>query len=226
MRRRIELSAVWSGAGMGVLTLVGMVIVGRFIPPFMDPSDTAAQVAAKYADRTDSVRIGLVIGTVGLTLILPFGIAIAARIRESEPGPPILTYVGLASTAVATVFVVLACAVWGIAAYRPGDLPAHDVRLANDAAYILFIFTYPPFSVWCVSIALAVFADERERPVFPRWIAYLNLWLALLIAAGALVIFFHTGAFAYNGLLSLYVPVTAFFVWVVAMTVVMLQPSG
>jgi hypothetical protein len=43
------------------------------------------------------------------------------------------------------------------------------------------------------------------------------------ISAGALIAFFKTGPFAYNGLSALYLPVALFFVWVIAMTFVMLR---
>ena len=212
---------IWSGPAMAALTLVGAVLVGRFIPPFMHPADSAHQVAVQYAGHPNSIRVGAIISIIGLSLITPFGAAIAAQLRPIEGPRPILTYVQLACVGVATVFVVLACTIWALTAYRPGEYPDDLVRYSNDLAYFLFIFTWPPFSVWFIAIALLVFADTSDRPIFPRWSGYLCMWLALLIAAGALIAFFKSGPFAFNGLLALYVPVSAFFIWVIAMTVVM-----
>lgn len=207
---------------MAIITLIGAVLVGRFIPPFMDPSSTAAVVAAKYAEHATGVRIGAIVSAVGLCLIAPFGGALAAQTRPAEGARPILTYVQVASVAVASVFVVLACTIWALTAFRPGDYPPELVRYSNDLAYFLFIFTWPPFTVWFIAIALAAFKDPDQAP-FPRWSGYLCLWLAVQISAGALIAFFKTGPFAYNGLFALYLPVALFFVWVVAMTVVMLR---
>lgn len=213
---------IWSGPAMAVVTLFGAVLIGRFIPPFMDPSSTAAVVAAKYAEHATSVRIGAIVSAVGLCLIAPFGGALAAQTRPAEGTRPFLTYVQVASIAVASVFVVLACTIWALTAFRPGDYPPELVRYSNDLAYFLFIFTWPPFTVWFIAIALAAFKDPDQAP-FPRWSGYLCLWLAVQISAGALIAFFKTGPFAYNGLFALYLPVALFFVWVVAMTVVMLR---
>ncbi|MCV7412563.1 hypothetical protein AWC05_18255 [Mycobacterium florentinum] len=213
---------IWSGPAMAVVTLVGAVLVGRFIPPFMEPSSAAAVVAAKYAEHATSVRIGAIVSAIGLALIAPFGAALAAQTRPAEGARPFLTYVQIASVAVASVFVVLACTIWALTAFRPGDYPPEIVRYSNDLAYFLFIFTWPPFTVWFIAIALAAFKDGERAP-FPRWSGYLCLWLAVQISAGALIAFFKAGPFAYNGLFALYLPVALFFVWVVAMTFVMLR---
>ena len=76
--------------------------------------------------------------------------------------------------------------------------------------------------MWFVAIALAAFKDAEQAP-FPRRSGYLWIWLAVQISAGALIAFFKTGPFAYNGLSALYLPVALFFVWVIAMTFVMLR---
>lgn len=37
--------------------------------------------------------------------------------------------------------------------------------------------------------------------VFRRWVGYLNIWAALLLAPAVLIYFFKTGPFAWNGIL-------------------------
>jgi hypothetical protein len=205
---------------MAVLTGVGAVLLGRFIPPFMSPADSAAVVAARYAEHANQVRLGAIVSVLGLSLIVPFGAEIAARTRRLEGERPVLTYVQVASIGVASVFVVLTCAIWALTAFRPAGYPPEIVRYSNDLAYFLFIFTWPPFSVWFLAVAAAALR-EHPRPAFPRWSGYLSIWLAVQIAGGSLIPFFTTGPFAYNGLFALYLPVALFFIWVVAMTVVL-----
>jgi hypothetical protein len=205
---------------MAVLTAVGALLIGRFIPPFMNPADTAVVVAAKYAEHATRARLGAIVSTFGLSLIVPFGAEIAARTRRLEPSRPVLTYIQLASIAVASVFVVLTCTVWALTAFRPAQYPPEIVRYSNDLAYFLFIFTWPPFTIWFLAIAAAALSDGHP-PAFPRWVGYLSIWLSVQIAGGSLIPFFTTGPFAYNGLFALYLPVALFFAWVVAMTVVM-----
>jgi hypothetical protein len=57
--------------------------------------------------------------------------------------------------------------------------------------------------------------------VWPRWAGYLNFWVALGGAGGGLAVFFKTGAFAWNGLIGFYIPVTTFILWIITMTVLM-----
>jgi hypothetical protein len=45
----------------------------------------------------------------------------------------------------------------------------------------------------------------------------------VLYVPGACLAFFQHGAFAWNGLLAFYVPVAAFFIWLVVMTVLTLR---
>jgi len=203
---------------MAVLAFVGIVVAGRFIPPFVDPSDGARVVAERYAEHGGRIRVGAVLTAISLSLIAPFGAVIAARTRPTEGGRPLLAYVQVACVAVAVVLVVLAATVWALTAFRPGEYPDELVRYSNDLAYFLFIFTWPPFTVWFAAIAIAVLGGDQPDPPLPRWIGYLSWWLAILIAAGSVIAFVKTGPFAYNGLLALYVPVVSFFVWVMAMT--------
>jgi hypothetical protein len=68
-----------------------------------------------------------------------------------------------------------------------------------------------------VAIALAIFRHKRHVPVYPRWVAYANISLAIGYAPASLVILFKTGPFAMNGLISYYEVMVAFFVWIVVM---------
>ena len=54
------------------------------------------------------------------------------------------------------------------------------------------------------------------------WAAWLSVWTALLSAPGGVLLFFKHGPLAFNGLLALWVPFGVFFVWMVAMTVVVI----
>ena len=90
--------------------------------------------------------------------------------------------------------------------------------MLNDAGWFLFLFTWPIFSVWFVTIAVGVLCDKSAKPVFPRWAAYLNFWTAFIFVPAGLMIFFKRGPFGYNGLISLYIATGCFFIWVIVMS--------
>jgi len=70
---------------------------------------------------------------------------------------------------------------------------------------------------------VAVLIDKRPRPVFPRWLGYVNIWLALMFTPASFLVFFKTGPLAWNGVLVWWVPVTAFLLWFVPNFVFLLK---
>jgi hypothetical protein len=218
MNRRAQLICAWCGPVVGVTFLIGAVLLARFIPPYVRPHYSAVRTAALFAEHASRIRLGAFISCISMSLVAPWGVSIAAQIRRTEGDFPVLTYTGLACVAVGTTIVVAMCVCWGVAAFRPGDVSPQITQLANDLAYFFFLFTWPPFTVWALSVALAIFLDQNDVPVFPRWLAYLSLWTALLFVPAGLMIFFKHGAFSWAGLMTLYVPVGIFFVWLAGLT--------
>ncbi|MHB8695378.1 MAG: hypothetical protein ACYDHH_29475 [Solirubrobacteraceae bacterium] len=218
MNRKTQLIAVWCGPLCAVLFAIGAALLGRFIPPYVRPHYGAAQAAHIYAEHASRIRLGAFIACISMSLVGPWGCSIAAQIRRTEGDFPILTYISLTCVAIGTTIVVLMCCCWGVAAFRPGDVSPQITQFANDLGYFIFLFTWPPFSVWGIAVALAIFTDQNEVPVFPRWLGYLSVWTALLFVPAGLMIFFKTGAFSWAGLMTLYVPVGIFFVWLAGLT--------
>lgn len=215
----MQLICVWCGPLVAVLFAIGAVFLGQFIPPLVAPSDSASEVARKFAEHTMAIRVGAMISVISMSLIAPWGAVIAAQIRRTERRFPVLSYVQLICVAVGTTVVVLMCMFWAVAAFRPGVYSDETVMVLNDIAYFLFLFTWTPFVVWALAIALAIFCDRSERPVYPRYVAYISLWTALLFCGAAGMEYFKTGPFAWNGVMALYIPVGVFFVWELALTI-------
>jgi uncharacterized membrane protein YciS (DUF1049 family) len=67
-------------------------------------------------------------------------------------------------------------------------------------------------------IAMAIF-DDKEQKVFPRWLGYLNVWVAIGFTPTALIYFFKHGPFAWNGLLAFWLALTIFCGWFLTMFV-------
>jgi hypothetical protein len=218
--RGVQLLCAWSGPASALLAILGMVVIGGFVPP-QDPSDSAQEIANFYRDNDTQILIGMVIAMTGFTLFVPFGIGVAIQTRRIEDRP-VMTYIQIACVAIAALEGVMAAFIWGAAAFRPGEMDPDITRTLNDLGWFAFLFDIPPFAVWIGAIAIAIFRDRSDPPVFPRWVAYLNLWVALLIWPAELMAFFKTGPFAFNGLLALYLPAGLFFAWLVAMSIVLM----
>jgi len=72
-------------------------------------------------------------------------------------------------------------------------------------------------------IGLAIIKDHNVPTLYPRWVAYLNFWCAILIFPAGLIVFFRDGLFAYNGIGAFWIPFAIFFGWMIAMSVLTLQ---
>ena len=219
MNKKMQLICVWCGPVCAILFAIGAVFLGQFIPPLVAPSDGAAEVARKFADHTGAIRVGAMLCVISMSLLAPWGAVLAAQTRRTEGRFPVLTYVQLVCVAVGTAVVVLMSMFWAVAAFRPESYSHETVMVLNDIAYFLFLFTWTPFVVWALAIALAIFTDHNDVPVYPRYVSYVSLWTALLFCGAAGMEYFKTGPFAWNGIMALYIPVGVFFVWELTLTI-------
>jgi hypothetical protein len=216
--RRAQLIALGCGPVMVVGFLLGGLVIGHFVPPFVHPSDSAQKVARLYSQHADRIRWGAMISMISLALLAPWGMAIAAYTRRIEHRPT-LAYTQIACVAISVTIVEFMCMFWAIAAFRPGDMDPNTVRALSDIAYFLLIWPYFPFSIWVATIGLAVFLAPADDPLYPRWFGYFSFWNAISFLPAGFMPFFHHGPIAWTGLLALYVPLSMFFTWIILITI-------
>ena len=211
MNTRNELLCAWSGAVFVVVFMVGFWPLANYLPP-ASPSASATDIAAMYQQHTLQIRLGLSLMMLSFALILPFAAVISIQINRMEGMPSALSYTQLASGSSNAVLAMIPCLLWTTAAFRP-EGSADSIRIFNDMGWITFLWPVGTFVVQVVAVGLATLGDKNERPIFPRWFGFFNLWCAVLFMPGAMLTFFKTGPFAWNGLLVFWLGVTAFFGW-------------
>jgi hypothetical protein len=214
--RRVQLWCAWCGPAAAVGAILGMVVISGFIPA-RSPSASGPAIAHWYATHATGIRLGMVISMIAFTLFIPFGVAIALQTRRIEHRP-VMTYIQVVCVAIAALEGVISCCIWVAAAFRPVGIDPNITRALNDLGWIAFLLDVPPFTVWLGAIGIAILRDRGEPTVFPRWLGYLNIWVAVLVCPALAIPFFKTGPFAYNGLIALYVPFGCFFAWMVIST--------
>lgn len=219
VERRAQRVCLIAGPLMLIGFAVGAIGIGHFVPPFVSPGDTAQKVADLYSLHANRILWGAMISMISLSLLLPWGIAVAVQTRRLGARSQTLAYVQIASAAVSTAIIVLMCMFWAIAAFRPTEMPADIIRALNDIAYFLIVWPYFPFTIWVLSVGLAVLLDPGKSPVFPRWVGYFSLWNAISYLPAGFMSFFHSGPIAWTGVLALYIPLGSFFTWMLMITV-------
>jgi hypothetical protein len=70
-------------------------------------------------------------------------------------------------------------------------------------------------------LALAILLDARSRPIFPRWVAYVNIATAAAMTPAACAVIFTTGPLAWDGAVSFWLRIGAFVLNVAVMFVVL-----
>jgi hypothetical protein len=219
--RRPLLLCTWAGPAATLFAFLGLVLVGGFVPA-QSPSAGGPDIARFYTENATQIRLGMLLAMIGFTLFVPFGIAIAIQTRRIE-NRPIITYVQVACVAIASLEGVMSAVIWATAAFRPGSIDPDMTRMLNDLGWFAFLFDVPPFALWIGAIGYVILRDTDPTPVFPRWVGYFNLWVALLVLPADLMAFFKTGPFGFNGAFALYLPAGLFFAWILTMTPVLLR---
>jgi hypothetical protein len=207
---------VWSGLGFVLFFFVGLLVLADFVPP-LSPDDSADAIAAIYQANTNSIRAGLLFCFLGTIFMLAFGAGLAGQTRRITGATPTNTCLQVASFACAVLIIIFPIICWWTVAFRPHARSAESVQLINDLGWICFVVGFAPYTTWCAAVGLAILADSDARPLFPRWTGYLSVFVALAQMPPGLLVFFKTGPFAWDGLVSFWIPLFDFFPWTLVM---------
>jgi hypothetical protein len=221
MEARVHRVLIWSGPAMIAVWLGAFLFIAGFIPPSR-PSASAAEIVRLYADHSIAIKLGMVISMAGSALLVPWAIAISGQIRRID-GAKALADVQMVSCALLSLEFITPIGVWMAVSFRYDDRAPDVTRALHDLGWILFMTVIWSLWVQLLAIAAAILIDRRSEPVLPRWLGYLSLWVAMLIIPAGCVLFFKHGPFAWNGVVGLYIPLTAFVIWVMSMTIAIHQ---
>jgi hypothetical protein len=220
--RRRQLMCAWTGPLMGVLFFFGL-IVCLDAAPAPSPMKSSEEIAALYNADLTRIRLGIVFCSVGVALLVPWGVSIAARTRRTESAFPVFTMTQIGSMAVGTMAAVMTFVVWAVTAFRPDEISPETTRTLNDLVWFLFLFDVSPFIVWELGVGLAILMNKSEFTLFPRWTGYLTLWCAFGSSPALIILFFKEGPFAYDGIFGYWFPLMTFFVWLSVITWYLIQ---
>jgi len=217
----------WMGPAFVAMWLIGSAPLAHFV--FVPPpsaSNSAQETVRQYVHHLTGVRIGCVFMIFSSALYAFWGMAVSMYARPAETGRPVLFYVQVVCLGACVVVIMLIGFFWGVAAFRPGHTSADVTQALNDIGWFGVLFTGAPFTGWAFALAAAIFLDRSERPWYPRWVAYLSVFAGLMYIEAALILFFKHGAFSQDGFAVFYVPVAVFFVWIVALSVMVVRAAN
>ena len=220
--RTAQRVCVWCGPVMLVVWVGSFVFLAHFIPP-PHPSASAGVIQRMFEQHTLRLRLGLVLTMFGSALLVPFSAAISAQLRRIEGPNQVLAATQICQGALLSLEFIVPIMVWLTAAFRPSAITPSVSRVLDDMGWIMFVAVISSVCCQIAVIAFAIFLDRRREPIFPRWAAYFNAWVAVLLAPAGIIVFFKHGPFAWNGLFSFWMPLTVYCAWMVTMTVLLIR---
>lgn len=176
------------------------------------PSLDASGIHTRIIDNLGDMRLGFVVALVIMGLYMPWSAQISTQMARIENHSRTITYLQLIGGAL-TVFVVsfgILC--FAVATFRPERNP-EIMQVLTDIGWLSFELQWVLTTMQMVAMALIGLADKREVPLFPRWVCFLSIWCGLSFAPASLTLYLQTGPFAWNGMLSFYIPWAAWLVW-------------
>jgi len=191
-----------------VLLFFGGFVAASFLPP-LSPAMSAAEIAAPYRAHTTGIRLGAGLIFLSSMFYVWFTAVISGQMRRIPGVHPTVVNAQLAAGAFACLTFLVPAMLFAITAFRPDRSPDATLLL-NDMSWIMLVMPWAPFMPQYFAFAFAILSDPRPQPLFPRWLAYFNIWAEVMFTPAIILPFFKSGPFAWNGLFVFWIPATVF----------------
>ena len=191
-----------------------------FLMGFIDPP-SASLAPEALLQRVQENQLSMLLGNsicLFLWCLFMFWMApILMYIRRMERAP-ILTFASLIYAGGGYAAIFLTPMLFALSAFRAEE--ALIVQTAWDFGMFMFIYSIPPFTFFFFIVAAAIFRDINPTPTLPRWYAFYSIFAGIGTMPSFLLVFFHDGPFAYNGIVVFWILLLDYFLWLLVTTIV------
>ena len=190
-------------------------LVGGMLPPIPNANDAPAELVAKVNENL----LGFRVVQFSWLPLCPFRHS-WRRYCSTNPTletSPVFSYAQIVFAAGGTTVALLVAWGWSLMAFRPDTYEPSILLMWADFAYF-WHFSPCPCLAAGAGVSRSAYLLPAGREPFPRWVAYVNLWAALLYAPGQMIIFFKDGPFSWHGIVGMYLPYIAYFAWIATMS--------
>ena len=211
-----------TGIGFAVLSIVGFALPGT--PPKAD--DSVATIGDFFVDHRKEVLVGNFVIGVGAILFLWWVGALRSYLRSAEGGEGRLSAAAFGGGIAGIALLLAGAGILNMIAFdfakRAGEDAGVLGRVVFDASGALFAM-----SALCFAAFFAAAACSGARSgALPAWAYWTGSVIAVLQLLAGLSLFAESGFFATGGALPTYVAPLAAFVWVIAVSVLMIRRDG
>ncbi|WP_433678190.1 hypothetical protein [Nocardia sp. CA-119907] len=215
--------SAWSGLVYVLGVVIGGIVLARFVPPPRE-NWTAEHTANFFRDHEIGVRAGMEVVLAIYMLYAIFSLGVAQLMKHIEPSGGFLRRIQLLGGVLTAVITMLCATFWLLASFRAQSRSADDIQLLNDIGWMMFDITIMATIVQFVAFGAACLIDDgRTTPLVPRWLGYLSFFIAFTYLSEFFMPSLQTGPFSWQGLLSLYVALGTFGIWIGLVATYMLR---
>jgi len=180
--------------------------------PPMSPALTAEQVQAIFMQDHLWFKFGMVICMSFTICYAVWSIAMSKVMGKVVGKDSILCDMQVWGGGLTAVPLLVTSAFWLSAGFRP-EMPATQVQLLLDTAWMLLDLAYSTTTVQMFAMGVAWLSDKREKPLVPAWVAWYAIWVGFAFVAEIFMPFFREGFFARQGVLNFWIEFGIWFAW-------------
>jgi hypothetical protein len=214
-------------ASMGFVFLVVFIIawgvLGYNIPP-LSAELSGAEMGHHFRIHANQVRAGMVGSMTFAVLYMVWGMSITKVMEAVErDGNHILSQLQIWGAGLTVVPILVSSSFWLTGAYRPEALDPSVLQMLYDMAWLLIDLAYSVTTVQMFALGVLFLSDPRPRPLIPKWVSWYSIWVGFMFIAEVLMPYFKGGLFSRSGVLNFWIEFTIWFIFIVVVTVCILQ---
>lgn len=201
--RTFQYACAVSGILCSLFFAFGFICSG-FIPP-TKPWWTAEQTVHFFKEHKHRIEGGSALLVVSGMFYLPLTAAISAQMRRIPNLHYAISITQLSSGAAGIFTFIMPGIILAVANFDL-DRPAAITKAIVELFWICALMPWPTFMVQNFAFAFAVLIDSRPKPLFPKYIATVNIISPILFVPASAMHCTKTGPVAWNGALTFWVP--------------------
>ncbi|KAH8662441.1 integral membrane protein [Xylariales sp. PMI_506] len=203
----LQIYCAISGFLMLVFFFVGLIVAG-LLPP-IDPAWSAEKTAEFIQTHSKRIEVGAYMIIISGMFYLPMSAAMSHHIRRVPNLPYLIHQLQLASATAGVFSYILPGAILAAAAFRP-ERPAEITQALSDLFWLVSLMPWPTFLLQSFTYAWAILKDNREKPLFPKWLGLINIIMPCLYIPASAIHCYQSGPFAWNGVFGFWIYAVAF----------------
>ena len=215
----------WAGPVFLFVFVVFWGLLGGNIPP-IPANSPASDLANHYRDDANLIRIGMGMAMTFVVLYLVWGLSIAKVIErgiERGTGNNVLSTLALWGAGLTVCPLLIGAAFWLTGSYRAKSLDPSILQLFYDMPWLLINLSYAVTTLQMIAMGVAFLKDKRAKPLFPRWLSWMGIWVGVSFALELFLPYFKSGPFARQGVVNFWIEFFLWFFWIVFVTVGILR---